>query len=197
MFTSIRLRLNLKSTTRLCRVVINLFIKNLRDMISTLFLLFVLLNDCTPLPYDVLITDVLEEDLESISVELGSGTYLSAATEVPPKLSVYGLIVNLEANRMFVNLVVKGCNGVNVNVPFLIGTSCPGVYLREDTLAASGYNNSLPPVMNFDIHGTSFIPCRLSGDHFKNVNLLGQSYFNQSRNRLLSDVFRKTVMILV
>jgi hypothetical protein len=154
----------------------------------------IFVTDYKPIAYDVLISDVVDEDLKRISRKIGT-YYLSLATEVQPKFPVYGLIWILEIKIMFVNLVVKRGDKIKINVLFLVSPDSLGVYLIEDTLTALGYNDSLPHIINLNIYGTDDTPYRMSNGHFKNVNLLEQSYFSESRNSVYFNVFKKNIMI--
>ena len=143
--------------------------------------------------YDVLINDVMDENLKFIAEKVGT-EYLSATTMLP-FFPVRGVLWNAKTNRTFVNLVVQRNKDIKVNVLFMIDTGCPDVYLRKDTLAALGYNDSIPSSLTLNIHGTDDIFCEISRAHFSNVNVLGMSYFVVSKNLLSVDAHEKTATI--
>ncbi|MDX1904529.1 MAG: hypothetical protein SFU27_10260 [Thermonemataceae bacterium] len=129
-----------------------------------------------PNEYDVLITDINDNDLESVGRELNVARLSSAEGEgsFPVRGIMYGGNV-----RMFVPLVVKK-RGVKVNAIFLIDSGSPNTYLRQDTLASLGFIESMPFDTSAHIHGYQMTVYRSRG-HFENVDLLGQDFMRFAR----------------
>lgn len=135
-----------------------------------------------PGAYDVLITDIDDDDLKAIGVELGVVRHDAASSA--PTFPVRGIMYGANS-RLFVCLTVKKRDRA-VNVLFLVDTGSPSSYLRRDTFEALGYTESIPKEANVELHGFP-MPVSLSHAHFYNVDLLGQSFFRTARARLEVD----------
>lgn len=136
-----------------------------------------------PNEYDVFILDVvLTEDLSRIGAELNS-TPLSPALG-QPSFAVRGILFG-QGQRIFVPLIVAR-RAISVNVIFLFDTASPNSYLQRETLAALGFQGSIPSKTNVVIHGTA-MTVHVSSNHFENVDLLGQDYFVAIRGLVTID----------
>ena len=142
--------------------------------------------------YDVLILDITASDLTRIGEELGS-IPLSEASALP-SFPVRGILFG-QSQRMFVPLIVsKRSKSMHVN--FLFDTGSPNTYLRQETLAALGFNQSIPSETNVIIHGTA-MTVYLSSNHFENVDLLGQDYMTAIRGLVTIDYPLKEIVVNV
>ena len=139
------------------------------------------------LEYDVLITDIAEEDFARIGEDFGI-LRLSPA-EVQPPQEVQGVLYGYNS-RVFVPLVVEK-KGVRVNVLFLIDTGSPGTFLRQDTLDCLHVHDQSDVV----IQGQA-CTVRVSCRHYENVDLLGQDFLNSARALLTIDYAKNAVKLL-
>ena len=95
--------------------------------------------------------------------------------------------------RIFFGLVVT-TKKASVNVLFLMDTGSPSTYLRQDTLEALGFSESIPSNANVKIHGTT-VQVYHSRGHFENVNLLGQDYLRVAQLRALLNYAELTAVL--
>lgn len=130
-------------------------------------------NYMPPSSYDVILTDMKEEDLFGMSTLLGF-TYLSNAPhsrDWPVQGKVWG-----HQNRCMLSLPVSA-HGTSVHVHFIVDTGAPFVYLAEAVLEALGIKEGELPSTLVDINGVrsrADIPPAKS--HFRGLNILGMSY---------------------
>ena len=126
-------------------------------------------------PFDVLIKDITESSFVDIARDLGHKR-LSPADgflAFPIKGSFYG-----PSNRIFLPLVVSSAKRGPINVLFLVDTGAPMSFLREDTLEALGFTESIPSSATVLIQGLR-ISVGLSSESFANVDLLGQDFLTR------------------
>lgn len=133
-------------------------------------------NYIPPSCYDVLISDINNEDLDNVAKELGLQQY--SDTVEPAVFPVDGKIYG-DNHRLFVPLIVEKKN-VRIYVMFLYDTGSPHTYLRQETWTALGYSGDvdIPSTTDAMIHNT-IIPVSLSRAHFHNVDLLGQNFMDK------------------
>ena len=118
-----------------------------------------------PDEYDVLITDIAENDLNSIGNELGYKRLES--TERVTEYPIYGIMYGANF-RVFVPFVVQK-RKIKVNVNFLFDSGSPCTYLRNDTLMAIGFQEFIPNDTNVIINGKGMTVYR-SKAHFENID---------------------------
>jgi hypothetical protein len=131
-------------------------------------------NYIPPSLYDVVLTDVKEEDLfGGLSTVLGIA-YLSDAPRLrdwPVQGKIWG-----HNNRCMMSLPVSA-NGKSVHVHFIVDTGAPFVYITEAVLEALGIRESDLPGILVDINGTrSRADVTPVKSHFRGLNILGMSY---------------------
>lgn len=145
-------------------------------------------NFIPPSQYDVLVTDICEEDLKSVCIELGQ-EYLSIR-ENKAELPLSGLFYGSN-HRMFVCLPVEKRN-IKLNVPFLIDTGAPYTYVTRDVFEKLGYVEKCPSSATMHVNDTAMNVNRSVG-HFENVNLLGQDFFLYAKLTLSVNYTERTV----
>jgi len=135
--------------------------------------------------FDVLITDIKEDDLSTIGTELGVERLSAAPGDGP--FPVVGTIFGAN-HRVFVPLTVRHARGRGhaVNVLFLLDMGAPTTFLRRDTLSAVGYSDSVPSTANVYIQGVK-VAVAVSHGHFANVDLLGQDFMVRMAAKLTVD----------
>lgn len=133
-------------------------------------------NYIPPSCYDVLITDIDDNDLRNVAKELGLEQY--SDTGEPAVFPVDGKIYGRN-HRLFVPLIVEK-KGKRIYVMFLYDTGSPYTYLRQETWTALGYSGDvdIPSTTDAKVHNT-IIPVSLSRAHFHNVDLLGQDFMDK------------------
>ena len=136
----------------------------------------------SPFTYDILVSDISEADLSRIGEELGVVALSLAIAD--PIFPVNGIMYG-SGVRVFIPLVVKK-RGISINVNFLFDTGSPNTHLRQETLHALGFSESVPSEINAVIHGTS-LTVYLSQNHYENVDLLGQDFMIAVRGKLILD----------
>ena len=144
-----------------------------------------------PDKYEVLITDIQDDDLKSIGDRLGFRR-LSHANIQDAVLPVRGIMRGISV-RMFIPLIVSYKN-ISIHVIFLMDTGSPNTYLRTDTFEKLGFNENIPSDANVEIQGTT-LTVYPSHNHFENVDLLGQDFMSLRNVRMISDYKRKTIII--
>lgn len=124
-----------------------------------------------PHEFDVLINDINESDLQLIGDEFGVHRLqiVDSVGTFPVDGVIYG-----PSNRIFVPLTIQKRN-ICIVVIFLLDTLSPSTYLREDTLIALGFSESIPSATLVKINaiGLTIFPSRCN---FINVDLLGQDF---------------------
>ena len=132
--------------------------------------------------YDVLITDILDDNYPDIERQL----------ECPPRLTpvlvdgpfpVRGVLYGRNM-RLVVSLTVfrsrqRAEDEKGVTVIFVIDTGSPATYVRAGTLRALGLDpaaQSMRAALRLRVQGLS-LPVSVSSNHFSNVDLLGQDFF--------------------
>lgn len=133
--------------------------------------------------FDVLMTDIKEEDFSTIGMDLGVERLSLALSDGP--FPVAGTIFGAN-HRIFVPLTVRHTRGCAVNVLFLLDTGAPTSFLRRDTLAALGYTDTVPSTANVYIQGVK-VAVGVSHGHFANVDLLGQDVMIRMGAKLMVD----------
>lgn len=130
--------------------------------------------------FDIMLTDVKLDDLRFISNKLGH-EYLSPSDN-DASLPLNGFIYGTDTMRPFVILVV-GRAGKRVNVPFIVDSGCPGVYISEDVFSALGFSDSIPPHTVVNLHGFDSFNVSLSptDSNFAGVSVLGQKFFKETK----------------
>lgn len=141
------------------------------------------------LEYDVLVTDIVEDDFARIGQELGV-LRLSPGRVIPRVVA--GLIYK-DNKRIFVPLVVEKRDR-SVNVLFLLDTGSPATFLRKDTLNALGHEESIPEDSHVLIEGRGCL-VRPSVRHYENVDLLGQDFLDKADALLTVDYKRREVKL--
>ena len=129
-----------------------------------------------PGDFNVVITDINDEDLIKISTDFGR-SYLGSSPEqyvFPVDGVLYGS--NL---RIFFPFTVEKL-GKSINVLFLADTGSPCTYLRKDTFEKLGHTEFILSEVSVKINGT-VMKVHLSHGHFHNVNLLGQDYMRAAK----------------
>ena len=144
-----------------------------------------------PENYEVLITDIQDNDLKSIGDRLGVHR-LEETEKSHATLPVQGIMRGISV-RMFVPLVI-GYKDVYINVIFLSDTGSPNTYLRIDTFEKLGFKDHIPSDVNMEIQGTT-LTVYPSHSHFTNVDLLGQDFMTQMNIRMVADYKRKTILL--
>lgn len=144
-----------------------------------------------PENYEVLITDIQDNDLKSIGERLGV-CRLDETKKTNAILPVQGIMRGISV-RMFVPLVV-GYKNAYIHVIFLIDTGSPNTYLRTDTFEKLGFKDNIPSDVNMEIQGTT-LTVYPSHSHFENVDLLGQDFMTQMNVRMVADYKRKTILL--
>ena len=144
-----------------------------------------------PENYEVLITDIQDNDLKSIGDRMGVRR-LDETEKQYATLPVRGIMRGISV-RMFVPLVV-GYKDVYINIIFLIDTGSPNTYLRTDTFEKLGFKDSIPSDVNMEIQGTT-LTVYPSHSHFGNVDLLGQDFMTQMNIRMVADYKNKTILL--
>ena len=144
-----------------------------------------------PENYEVLITDIQDNDLKSIGDRLGVHR-LEETEKSDATLPVQGIIRGISV-RMFVPLVI-GYKDLYIHVIFLIDTGSPNTYLRIDTFEKLGFKDHIPSDVNMEIQGTT-LTVYPSHSHFTNVDLLGQDFMTQTNIRMVADYKRKTILL--
>lgn len=144
------------------------------------------------LEYDVLITDIADEDFTRIARELGVSRLTPG--RIPLSQEVNGILYGYNS-RVFVPLVVEK-RGVCVNALFLVDTGSPGTFLRQDTLHSLGYKESVPDQLDVSIQG-DLCTVRVSCRNYENVDLLGQDFLRSVRALLTIDYAEKTVKLIL
>ena len=145
-----------------------------------------------PREYDVLILDITPSDLRRIGSELGSISLSEASAT--PTFPVEGILFG-NSQRMFIPLIVSKLRK-SINVNFLYDTGSPYTYLRQETFAALGFEESTPTETNVVVHGTA-LTVYLSSNHFANVDLVGQDFFSAIRGFVTIDYPMKLVSVNV
>lgn len=144
-----------------------------------------------PENYEVLITDIQDNDLKSIGDRLGVHR-LEETEKQYATFPVQGIMRGISV-RMFVPLVV-GYKDTFIHVIFLIDTGSPNTYLRIDTFEKLGFRDNIPSDVNIDIQGTT-LTVYPSHSHFENVDLLGQDFMTQMNIKMVADYKRKTIIL--
>ena len=98
---------------------------------------------------DIMFSDVGIQDLIEIS-ELLNKSYLSVTHEAP-KFPITGIIYGVSTLRPFVNLIVSR-GKKSVNVPFLIDSGCPDIFLSAEAMSAL-MDDALPLSTYVNLHG--------------------------------------------
>ena len=129
----------------------------------------------------MMLVDVGPEDLKFISEEEMKIKYLSSTTNIP-KFPVKGITYGEDTYRVFVNLIVAR-GSFKINVPFLVNSGCPDVYLSSEALQKLGCNDIIPNFIRVNIHGFKSIGAKVSpkASHFSNICVLGQNFFAKHR----------------
>jgi hypothetical protein len=140
--------------------------------------------------YDILLTDVTEEEIRYIHTKLLGKKYLETVPASDHVVyPVRGTVYNPDTNRVFVSMIVAR-GSKRIHVPFLIDGGCPGIYLARDTLHALGYTDTIPSSTRVNIQGfdqmTAFPSPALS--HFSYANILGQKFFHQTGVKKVEDI---------
>lgn len=144
------------------------------------------------LEYDVLITDIADEDFTRIARELGISRLTPG--QIPFPLEIDGMLYGYNS-RVFVPLVVEK-RGVSLNVLFLVDTGSPGTFLRQDTLHSLGYTECVPDQLDVSIQG-DLCTVRVSCRHYENVDLLGQDFLRSAKALLTIDYAKMTVKLIL
>ena len=154
-----------------------------------------------PSQFDVLITDILDEDYPSIAGELGCVRRLTPV-ETDGPFPVSGCIFGRNM-RLFVPLTVfrRRANKaeVGVQVLFLLDTGSPATFMRKDTFAALDIDVDAQPMRitpTFHVQGQS-LPVSVSHSHFANVDLLGQDYLKLMRGGVSINYVSSTLQLRV
>eukprot|EP01039_Chlorochromonas_danica_P004138 gene4138-4541_t len=142
-----------------------------------------------PHEFDVKV-NVTPEILTQIWEELGSVPL--SETSVIPTFPVHGIVFGLSLCVFLPFVVSKRSKAINVN--FLVDTACPYTYLRSETRAALGFQESISSGTNVLIHGTA-ITVYPSANNFEDVDLLGQDYFTSIRASMSINYPEKTVEV--
>ena len=132
-----------------------------------------------PASFDVLITDISEADLAHLGRDHFGFERLSLASPADARFPARGVIYGAN-RRVFVPLTVRHSSGKPLRVFFLVDTGAPSTFLREDTLRALGFADSVPSAPNVFISGIK-ISVGLSHGHFANVDLLGADFLFHAR----------------
>lgn len=146
-----------------------------------------------PNPFDVLIDDITDADLQTIGDELGVHRLSrprNHAVSYPLQGLMYGAML-----RVFVPMVVKRGNS-SVNVVFLFATGSANTYIRADTMAALGHVDHTPSNTQVSINGIG-ITAHLSHGHFGNIDLIGQDFMSFLQAKVTLDYRDKTVEVSV
>ena len=127
-----------------------------------------------PTSYDVFITDISEADLAHLGRDHFGFERLSRAAAADAHFPARGVIYGAN-KRVFVPLAVRHSSGALVRVIFLLDTSAPSSFLRDDTLRALGFTDTVPSAPNVFIMGYK-LSVGISHGHFANVDLLGADF---------------------
>ena len=143
-----------------------------------------------PEAFDILISDIGEEDLMLLSKELEVANLSDAVAEgtFPVSGTFYG-----DYLRIFVPLTVtkrRTCRWVL----FLLDTGSPYTFLRADTFDALGFTESVPKSAQVSINGVNMSVSPSHG-HFENINLLGQNFLKAANLDLAVSYKRGTVTL--
>lgn len=144
-----------------------------------------------PHAYDVLITDILEADVQAIGHALGHANLspaLPEATEWPVVGELWG-----EYRRPFVALPVRRREAACWAL-FLFDTGSPYTYITREVFDALGIRDTIPNACNVFINGI-MLSVAPSHDRFQNVNLLGQNFMHAAQGLVAID-YRQGVVRL-
>ena len=147
-------------------------------------------NTPPPEAYDILISDISEEDITQLGEELQTFNLSDAVTEgtFPIAGTFYG-----ENLRLFVPLTVKKRKACKW-VLFLLDTGSPYTFLRTDTYRELGFQEFVPSTTQVSINGVS-ISVSPSHGNFENINLLGQNFLKAANVNLAINYKAGTVAL--
>jgi hypothetical protein len=126
-----------------------------------------------PKKIDIMLNDFSEKE----AAEVSKKTFLfelNSATIEPPTFPIEGIIWG-DHKRMLVPIVVSHGKAAVKTLALYDGGSGSS-FLCENTLRRLGITDGIASTMNISMHGKK-IPVHLSHDHFKDINVIGQSFF--------------------
>ena len=132
-----------------------------------------------PASFDALITDISEADLAHLGRDHFGFERLSRAAAADARFPARGVVYGAN-RRVFVPLAVRHSRGEPLRVFVLVDPGAPSTCLREDTLRALGFVDSVPSAPNVFINGIK-ISVGLSHGHFANVDILGADFLFHAR----------------
>jgi len=149
-----------------------------------------------PFPHeDIFITDVGKEQLAYISKKFFSVDYLSSV-KIPPEWPINGILYGDLKKRILVSMVVQRGN-LNINVPFIVDTGCPIVYISAEVYEkfVAKHPENLPDFVSLTLHGIPDVNVAISPSvsHFAEVNILGQSFL--TRDDVKFSMHRKNICL--
>ena len=140
-----------------------------------------------PSLYDLLLTDVKEQDLYDEIAKMLQVEYLQPQEEGNRERSdITGILFGPNC-RPVLNLVVETTRFRKaVNIIFIVDTGSPSLFISENAMRALGFNDFSQQVFQVKIGGHVY-EANQSHSHFADVNLIGASFLARARALLLVD----------
>jgi len=140
--------------------------------------------------FDILLTDVKDIDITStLPKRLGVDYLLEEPIECESKGDIIGILFGTN-KRPFVNLQFRHFDKKHlVNLVCFVDTGCPGVTLCDASLRALGIlSDTRTPGEDFTVHHRGKeLEASISTAHYKDFNLIGSSFFVESRAKVTLD----------
>eukprot|EP00981_Chlorochromonas_danica_P006120 scaffold1290_cov248-Ochromonas_danica.AAC.5 len=136
----------------------------------------------TPEEFDVFLTDLQGEEMKKIANVLKVGYNLPMPKQHKATFPVAGILYG-EYGRPIFPLEVQHLQ-TTIQTLFVYDSTCPYIYLSASTLAALNIVDLVLPSMNIVIHGMT-LPVHPSTGHFKDINVLGQSFLTHHHADLM------------
>lgn len=136
-----------------------------------------------PMKFDILLTDFTEKEAREVSLKTFEFE-LDVVTSEKPAFPLIGIVWG-EKSRVLVPAVVQHKN-LRVKTLFLCDTGSGSTYLCERTLNRLGITDGIAEVMNLKVNGL-LMPVSPSHGHFKDINLIGSSFFTYHKANIYVD----------
>lgn len=140
-----------------------------------------------PSSYDLLLTDIKEQDLYVEIAKMLQTKYLQPQKEGNRGRSGVTGVLYGPYCRPVVNLVVETTRFRKaVNIIFIVDTGSPSLFISKNAMRALGFNDVSQQVFQVRIGGDVY-EANQSHSHFADVNLIGASFLARARASLLVD----------
>lgn len=143
--------------------------------------------------YDVMLTDLEYSKISNISL-VDLGFEHNSLTTSQPTFPIQGIVAASPTYGLTVGGVILQHKKKRIQSFVVFDTGAPAVYLCERTFRALGIDHANRA--NIFVHGHLIAVFRSSG-HFRDVNVIGASYFLENKLLLLSNYQSRKVAIQV